>query len=143
MSNNGNDSGEDDSPGQTSRESGGAKPVPGADEVYCRSCGEVIKEQAEICPHCGVRQQVGQQAPSGELKNAGLAGVASAVMPGLGQIYNGEIGKGIVIIFLSGLSVLLMFVLVGFIIFPIVWIYAVYDAYKTAEGINAGEVVIT
>lgn len=28
----------------------------GADEVYCTSCGEAIKKEAEICPHCGVRQ---------------------------------------------------------------------------------------
>jgi hypothetical protein len=26
-----------------------------ADEVFCRSCGESIKEEAEICPECGVR----------------------------------------------------------------------------------------
>ena len=25
------------------------------DEVFCRSCGEPINEQAEICPECGVR----------------------------------------------------------------------------------------
>lgn len=31
----------------------------GVDEVYCTSCGEVIKEEAEICPHCGVRQKGG------------------------------------------------------------------------------------
>ncbi|MDY6779165.1 MAG: zinc ribbon domain-containing protein [Halobacteria archaeon] len=24
-------------------------------EIYCRSCGEIIKKEAEICPHCGVR----------------------------------------------------------------------------------------
>lgn len=29
----------------------------GADEVFCRSCGEAIKKEAEICPHCGVRQK--------------------------------------------------------------------------------------
>lgn len=29
----------------------------GADEIFCRSCGEPIKAQAEICPHCGVRNQ--------------------------------------------------------------------------------------
>lgn len=28
-----------------------------ADEVFCRSCGEAIKEEAEICPNCGVRNQ--------------------------------------------------------------------------------------
>ena len=26
------------------------------DEVYCTSCGDPIKEKAEICPNCGVRQ---------------------------------------------------------------------------------------
>jgi predicted RNA-binding Zn-ribbon protein involved in translation (DUF1610 family) len=29
---------------------------PRTDEKYCSSCGEVIKEKAEICPECGVRQ---------------------------------------------------------------------------------------
>lgn len=31
---------------------------PGPDEVYCMSCGAVIKERAEICPECGVRQEL-------------------------------------------------------------------------------------
>lgn len=26
-----------------------------SDEVFCRSCGERIKEAAELCPYCGVR----------------------------------------------------------------------------------------
>lgn len=30
--------------------------TPAPEECYCTSCGEVIKEQAEICPNCGVRQ---------------------------------------------------------------------------------------
>lgn len=29
----------------------------GADEIFCRSCGEAIKEKAEICPNCGVRNE--------------------------------------------------------------------------------------
>lgn len=28
-----------------------------ADEVFCRSCGDPIKEEAEICPECGVRNE--------------------------------------------------------------------------------------
>ena len=28
----------------------------GADEIYCSSCGKIIKSMAEICPNCGVRQ---------------------------------------------------------------------------------------
>ncbi len=27
------------------------------DEVFCTSCGNIIKREAEICPKCGVRQQ--------------------------------------------------------------------------------------
>lgn len=29
----------------------------GPDEVYCTSCGGVIKAEAEVCPECGVRQK--------------------------------------------------------------------------------------
>lgn len=29
----------------------------GADEIFCRTCGEPIKKEAEICPHCGVRNE--------------------------------------------------------------------------------------
>ncbi|GHU83828.1 hypothetical protein FACS189468_9290 [Spirochaetia bacterium] len=28
-----------------------------ADEVFCFSCGEIIKQEAEICPKCGIRQK--------------------------------------------------------------------------------------
>lgn len=27
------------------------------DEIFCRSCGEPIKKEAEICPECGVRNK--------------------------------------------------------------------------------------
>lgn len=70
------------------------------------------------------------------MKNPGVAAVLSFFVAGLGQIYNGQIGKGILIIVLYFLSVLLMFVLIGFITTPILWIYGMIDAYKTAERIN-------
>lgn len=31
------------------------QPAKGESEIFCRSCGEVIKQHAEICPECGVR----------------------------------------------------------------------------------------
>lgn len=37
----------------------GERSRKGADEVYCRACGEIIKKEAEICPHCGVRNTAG------------------------------------------------------------------------------------
>jgi len=46
----------------------------GADEVYCTSCGEAIKEEAVICPHCGVRQkpESEQQSDVAQEKSSGL-----------------------------------------------------------------------
>lgn len=73
------------------------------------------------------------------MKNPGLAAVLSFFITGLGQIYNGQIAKGIILIIVYGISWALMFVLIGFITTPILWIWGMYDAYKSAERINAGK----
>lgn len=71
------------------------------------------------------------------MKNAGLAAILSFFYTGLGQIYNGQIGKGILMIVMYLISWLLMFVIIGFITTPLLWIWGIYDAYKEAEKINA------
>lgn len=106
----------------------------GLNEAYCKSCGKVIKKEAEICPHCGVRQKT---VPNQPMKNPGVAAAASFLFAGLGQVYNGEIGKGLLLICIQLINILLMFLLIGFITWTVVWIYGIYDAYKTAEKINA------
>ena len=70
---------------------------------------------------------------SGEVRSAGVAAVLSAVWSGLGQIYNGQIVKGLAFMAFQVVNVLLLFVLVGFITGPIVWIWAIYDAYTVAD----------
>lgn len=100
--------------------------------MFCKNCGKEIDDKAEICPHCGVRNKLSSTGA----KNPGLAAIISFFFPGLGQIYNGEIGKGILFIVVGTVFVLLMFVLIGFILYPLFWIYNIYDAYKTAERIN-------
>lgn len=72
---------------------------------------------------------------SGE-KSAGLAAVLSFFINGLGQIYNGQIFKGIIIIIIQLINGLLTGILIGYIFLPIVWLYAVIDAYRTATKIN-------
>ncbi|MDH7578209.1 MAG: hypothetical protein QHH75_10415 [Bacillota bacterium] len=72
------------------------------------------------------------------MKNPGLAAILSFFFTGLGQIYNGQIGKGIALLVAAVISGLLCTVLIGFILLPIVWIYAIWDAYRTAEMINRG-----
>ena len=69
-------------------------------------------------------------------KNPALAAVLSFFFMGLGQIYNGQIGKGILFIVLYGISVLLMYIVIGFITTPILWIWGMVDAHKSAQKIN-------
>lgn len=69
-------------------------------------------------------------------KNPTLAAVLSFLINGLGQVYNGQIGKGILIFVVQIINVLLMSIVIGFITTPIVWIWSIYDAYKEAQRIN-------
>ena len=83
-----------------------------------------------------------QQAPIGNqtnqikviLKDPGIATVLSFFWTGLGQIYNGQIGKGLLFMVIQVINVLLIFVVIGFITFPLFWIYGMYDANKTAKA---------
>lgn len=72
------------------------------------------------------------------MKNPGIAAVLSFFWTGVGQIYNGQILKGLLLIVLQAVNAMLMWVLIGFITYPIVWIWGIYDAYKTAERKNRG-----
>jgi TM2 domain-containing membrane protein YozV len=71
------------------------------------------------------------------MKNPGVAAVLSFFITGLGQIYNGQIVKGVLFIIIQAINALLMYVLIGFITFPIFWIWGMVDAYRTAERINS------
>lgn len=103
--------------------------------VFCRDCGSEIDERAEICPECGIRQkQPEYQQPAHSQKDPGIAAVASFFVPGLGQVYNGQIAKGII---LGIVTIALAITGIGLLIAIPMWIWLVYDAYKTAEQTNA------
>lgn len=72
------------------------------------------------------------------MKSPGLAAVLCFFFTGLGQIYNGQIMKGLFLMALQLVNCLLMWVFIGFILYPLVWIWGIYDAYQTAERINRG-----
>lgn len=120
-------------PGEQSTDESAAKQPLGSDEMYCWSCGIPIKSAAEICPQCGVRQR---PPPTTQEKSPGIAALASVIWTGAGQIYNGELGKGIALMALMFVSALSVLFVIGFITTPLIWLYSVYDAYRTAERIN-------
>ena len=70
-------------------------------------------------------------------KNPGAAAVLSFFVPGLGQIYNGELGKGITIVAVTIVCWMITFLYIGFIILVPLWVWAIYDAYTKAERINS------
>ncbi|HLD57040.1 MAG TPA: hypothetical protein VJA47_01970 [archaeon] len=107
---------------------------------FCSTCGKKIHKLAEICPKCGVR--VKEQ----KVLNPGFAAVLSFLYAGLGQIYNGELGKGIAIFFVS--CFLIIFVIYsifgGYLFFAgliwlVFWIFNIVDAHDVAEEINEGK----
>ena len=94
--------------------------------------------------------------------NPGVAAVLSFVFNGLGQIYNGQIKKGLIIIAFSSLGMLLivgggilsfiwlwkgmlisrqlfislLLLLLGIAVAVIVGIFGIFDAYNTAKRLN-------
>ncbi|HJQ69046.1 MAG TPA: hypothetical protein VKA70_08740 [Blastocatellia bacterium] len=69
--------------------------------------------------------------PAVQTKNPGLALFLSFIMPGAGQLYNGDVGKA-VLLFLA------FWILVWIFIGWIFWIVAMVDAYHSAQNINLG-----
>ncbi len=70
-----------------------------------------------------------------EEKNPTFAAGLSLLFPGLGQVYNGETGKGLLVLFLV-LAGLLVMLIPG----VVVWLFGIYDAWATARRMNAGSV---
>ncbi|TYT62108.1 zinc ribbon domain-containing protein [Natrialba swarupiae] len=118
---------------------------PRPDEQYCPSCGEIIKKEARICPHCGVDH--GGSASSQE-KDPTIAALLSGIglifpiAAGAGQMYNGQMGKGIAFCLVQFFNAMLIILLIGLITFPLVGIYTIYDAHQTAKKVNQGEITV-
>lgn len=141
----------------------------GPGEAFCQSCGEIVDEDAAICPECGVRQPGGEarsaRGSAGEVASktdeevdAELAALASLFVPGAGALLSGQTTRAtgwfaalLGVLFLDLVIFVVSFVLTaivvgifGFLLIPIVHLVfhpiAAYDAYTQAKKINAGEV---
>lgn len=72
-------------------------------------------------------------------KDPAISSVLSFVFFGLGQIYNGEIGKGILFIVLAWISITLSSFYVGLVTTPTLWIWGIVDANRSAKKINKSQ----
>jgi TM2 domain-containing membrane protein YozV len=101
---------------------------------FCPNCGARLEyPEAEICPSCGVR--IKDPPRPKEEKSPGLAAVLSFLFGGSGQVYNGDLAKGLAIL-LGQFFGTLFFLVPGIII----WVFAIYDAYSTSKQMNRGEI---
>ena len=115
---------------------------------FCRNCGYELTGDYKFCPECGydlsgkvtANQSSVPSANSGE-KSLVLAVILSVIFPGLGQIYLGLNQKGILFIVGYIISAILIFLLIGFILVFVVWIWALVDVVQSTNAINNGEYV--
>ena len=98
----------------------------------CANCGSKIDARNEICPNCGTKAIK---------KNPIVALALSLVFPGLGQFYNHQNHKGLVLIIAYIVSWILSLILIGVILVFLIWIYGMYDAFVSAKAINNGEIL--
>lgn len=135
---------------------------------YCSRCGRPAKDGAQFCDQCGAPLKGGFQSYSygnqatvsytyrKDEKEAILAVVLSVLIPGLGQMYCGKVGRGIGILLLLGLLSFVSLIPLFFIMDPvdfnftgffalnvvvsvivfIIYIWQIYDAYRCAEDHN-------
>ncbi len=88
-------------------------------------------------------QPVQANAVMVQAKNPGVAAVLSAVWTGAGQIYNGQIGLGLAFMAIQFINFLLIFLLIGFLTVPIMWIIGIVQAYSSAKSFNARHGIIS
>ena len=91
-----------------------------ADEMFCSSCGSVIKVAATICPKCGVRNQ-NARLPSAQGKSRMTYILLGIFLCGFGvhDFYAGYTGRAI--------AQLLITILSCTILWPIVSIWAIIE----------------
>jgi TM2 domain-containing membrane protein YozV len=70
------------------------------------------------------------------MRNPVLAAILSLIVAGLGQIYNGQITKGVIFIVIQLINGALTAVLIGWLLLPLVGLWAMVDAYMTAKRNN-------
>ena len=107
-----------------------------ADEVFCSSCGAIIKMKAEICPKCGVRQK-----PAARSSNWLILFILSLVVGcfGVDRFYVGKVVTGTLKMVLGCITINLWIVLMGTMVgvleitnFGVNTLYVITNIFNTA-----------
>lgn len=71
-------------------------------------------------------------------KNPILAAFLSFLLPGMGQIYAGKtlFGLGLIVLTFIVSTLTIIISLFGIILYVIIWLYAIYDAYTSVKTLK-------
>ncbi|MFA0782122.1 hypothetical protein, partial [Fervidibacter sacchari] len=108
---------------------------PSQEWVHCPNCGQLIHRQVAH-RQVSAKGQREQKMIVGE-KNPVVAGLLSFLIVGLGQIYNGQVAKGLVLL----VSAIVLGVLTACIGWLVVAVVSIVDAVMIAKKLQQGQAV--
>ena len=116
--------------------------------MYCQNCGSQLPDSAKFCDRCGAKVGSATEQNSSQTeynmasimvnkKSEALSLILSLLIPGLGQIYNGQVKKGAIMIVAAVVCAFVMFLFFPLsFLYLVLWIYGMYDAFKDAKEYN-------
>jgi len=126
---------------------------------HCKRCGNYFDKKLDRCTKCGSHvtwfyNKIDCELEKKIRKIPIIAIFLSLILPGIGQIYNNELKKGISFVFISLLAYKINIysvvehlftdviqnisaILITAIFYLMFYGYQIVDAYETAEGINS------
>lgn len=115
--------------------------------AVCKKCGKEYQiengdnPKKYQCDCGGNLKTIKIQGESYKRKEPILSLILSFFIPGLGQIYNGQTERGIILLIAAFVSAFLILFLIGIALYLAVWVFSMYDAFISAKKINNGEPV--
>lgn len=117
----------------------GVRPLSG--DKHCQNCGIEVSPKQELCVKCGVRLAGGSAAGNGFVnpssKSPGTAALLSFLVLGVGQMYIGQVLKGVAML----LAAMVLISITGFFALPVLWVVYPLDAYLIGKKLKNGKSV--
>ncbi|HXU06302.1 MAG TPA: hypothetical protein VN903_35345 [Polyangia bacterium] len=102
---------------------------------FCASCGHPrgAVVVAAAAPYDPMAAEVNDAVRRARARHSAPA-ILSFFIPGLGQLIKGDVLKGILFFGLSVVFALLCYVVIGFVLTPLFWLYQIYEAYTSPDA---------
>lgn len=120
--------------------------------MFCKICGKSNDDTARFCRSCGstllaqpsaggdlsdpVLRPAGPEATRFAVGKSPFIALVFALVPGLGQFYNGDFKKGLLVLFLAIVTLFLVpeTACSSLLPFVVIWLWGIANAYSVAAG---------